>query len=217
MQDNEGRGDGLSDEEVDTALSAYEDDFRYLADQAGQLDDLDDLKNQVDDADPFAGQLEGILGEKAKAAAIVSPFRDARLLAAFCALDGIDADCLSSGKGAVAFLRDLDGQAPEDAAKTLTRSVRGLTVALAVNRADKMEAHLWINGRQGKACPPPLLFMQADDCVEDFLIGATNREALVHDGYVFVDASSMTAGQAEEIIRGAMTDGGPIASADDDE
>ena len=217
MQDNESRKDGLSDEEVDAALSAYEDDFRYLVDQADQLDDLDDLKNQVNDANSFTDQLEGILGEKAKAAAIVSPFRDARLLAALCALDGINADCLNSGKGAVAFLRDLNGQAPENSARVLTQSVRGLIVVLVVNRADKMEAHLWINGQQGKACSPPLLFMQADDCVEDYLIGATNREALVHDGYVFVDTSSMTAEQAQEIIQSAMTDGGPIVSGDDGE
>lgn len=172
--------DGMSDEEVAKALEGYEADFK--------------------DLDPFTTELGGILGDKAKAAVIVTPLGTPDLLAAFCVLADISAWCVGSPKGAVAILKNLEGSSPESAAKDITVVVSGLSVVLAVNRADKMEAHLWFNGEEGDEFSPPILFMSIADFVEDYMIGATDIDGLRTAGIDLVDSGSMSRGEALKII-----------------
>jgi hypothetical protein len=172
-------GDHLSDEEVNKALKGYEHEF--------------------DQMDAFDAQLEGILGERAKSAAILTPLRSQRLLAAFCALCGIKADCVGSQDGAVALLTQLDGQAPEHAAASLTHLISGLSVILIVNRADKLEAKPWIDGKSGEKVPPPVVLAQEPQFVEDYLIGVEGRKSihLQHDGIM---SDGMNRDQASKVI-----------------
>lgn len=172
-------GDQLSDEEVNKALKSYEHEF--------------------DQMDAFDAQLEGILGERAKAAAILTPLRSQRLLAAFCALCGIKADCVGSQDGAVALLTQLDGQAPEHAAASLTHLISGLSVILIVNRADKLEAKPWIDGKSGEKVPPPVVLAQEPQFVEGYLIGVEGRKSihLQHDGIM---SDGMDRDQASKVI-----------------
>ena len=48
------------------------------------------------------------------------PVLPAELLAAFCQLSDISAACIGANQGAVAVLKNLDGDGPEAAAKDLT-------------------------------------------------------------------------------------------------
>ena len=50
-------------------------------------------------------------------ALIVTRIASADLLAAFCQLSDISAACIGANQGAVAVLKNLDGEAPEAAAK----------------------------------------------------------------------------------------------------
>ena len=80
---------------------------------------------------------------------IITRLASARLFAAFCQLSDISAQCLASPQGAVAVLRNLDGDGPEAAIKDLTTVVSGMPAVLAINRADKLEATMYVEGKAG--------------------------------------------------------------------
>jgi hypothetical protein len=179
---NEGEGsDNLSDQDVAKALEGFEDEFK----------DIDD---------PFESELEGILGDKAKAAMLITPLGQPELLSAFCVLADVSAFCIGSEQGAVAILKNLDGTAPEAAAKDLTTVISGLSVVLAINRADKLEAKLWINGEAGSDFAPPLLFMNVAEFVEDYMIGSVDLDGLRANGLAITDSGEMSRGEALKVI-----------------
>jgi hypothetical protein len=183
--------DNLSDQDIAKALAGYEEDFK----------DLDGFEaDELKDVDPFESELEGILGNKAKAAVLITPLQQPELLSAFCVLAGVSAYCIGATQGAVAVLKDLEGSSPEGAAKDLTTVISGLSVVLAVNRADKLEAKLWINGEQGSDFAPPLLFMNVAEFVEDYMIGSTDLAGLKTSGLTIVDSGEMTRGEALKVI-----------------
>ena len=106
----------------------------------------------------FEDELQGLLGNRAKVAVIITRLTSPRLLSAFCELSDISAQCIGSAQGAVAVLRNLDGDGPEAAVKDMTIVVAGMPAILAVNRADKLEATMYVEGRAGKTFAPPVLF-----------------------------------------------------------
>ena len=176
--DRHGGDDGFdddihfSDEELEAALDGFEKEFRDSnaaagepandaaadspADDAGAADS--GQAQEADTAAAFDDELQGLLGNKAKAAVLITRVASARLLAAFCQLSDVSADCIGSEEGAVAILRNLDGDGPEVAARDLTIVVSGMSLVLAVNRADKLEATVYLQGKPGQTIAPPLLF-----------------------------------------------------------
>ena len=137
--DRHGGDDGFdddihfSDEELEAALDGFEKEFRDSnaaagepandvaadspADDAGAADS--GQTQEADTATAFDDELQGLLGNKAKAAVLITRIASARLLAAFCQLSDVSADCIGSEEGAVAILRNLDGDGPEVAARDL--------------------------------------------------------------------------------------------------
>lgn len=140
----------------------------------------------------FEDELAGLLGNKAKTAAVITRLNSAELLAAFCQLADVSATCLASAQGAVAVLRNLDGDGPEAAARDLTRVVSGLGTILAVNRADKLEATLYVNGTPGEQIPPPILFTSTAPFVEDLLLGISTLDAVERQGVEHADSSDFS-------------------------
>ena len=108
------------------------------------------MADVVDPSLGFDNELAGLLGNKAKVALIVTRLASAELLAAFCQLSDISAACIGANQGAVAVLKNLDGDGPEAAAKDLTTVVSGMAVILAVNRADKLEVAMYVQGEAGQ-------------------------------------------------------------------
>lgn len=225
FKDAHGADDHLSDQDIAKALADFEEEFKDFdtsgadtannADGATSADDADDAQNgahgdahSTDDddldtlkqLDPFESELEGLLGNKAKAAVLITPLQQPELLSAFCVLSDISASCIGTQQGAVALLKNLDGASPEAAAKDLTTVIAGLSVVLAINRADKLEAKLWIDGKPGSDFAPPLLFMQVADFVEDFMIGSTDLNGLRVNGLTILDSGSMSRGEALKVI-----------------
>jgi hypothetical protein len=148
----------------------------------------------------FDEELQGLIGNKAQTAAIVTRLASAQLLAAFCQLSDISADCLASDQGAVAVLRNLDGDAPEAAVKDLTTVVSGMPAILAVNRADRLESTLYLQGEAGQSFAPPILFASTPEFVEDLMLGIDAVRDLKAQGFHVVDSSSLSHEDAMKVI-----------------
>ena len=128
-----------SDANDDTADKASADSGQPMTDDVtGSVADAvnEAMADVVDPSLGFDNELAGLLGNKAKVALIVTRLASAELLAAFCQLSDISAACIGANQGAVAVLKNLNGDGPEAAAKDLTTVVSGMAVILAVNRAD---------------------------------------------------------------------------------
>ncbi|KFI99000.1 hypothetical protein [Bifidobacterium subtile] len=154
----------------------------------------------ADSALDFDEELRGLVGDKAKGAALITRLASARLLAAFCQISDISADCIGSDQGAVAVLRNLDGDAPESAAKDLTTVVSGMAAVLAVNRADKLDSTLYLHGEAGQTFAPPILFASAPDFVEDLMLGIASLADLREQGLHIIDSASLDHDAAMAII-----------------
>ncbi|WEV73570.1 hypothetical protein OZX74_06545 [Bifidobacterium sp. ESL0798] len=130
----------------------------------------------------FDEELEGLLGNRAKVAVLITRLISAELLAAFCQIADISADCIADENGAVAILHNLDGDAPEGAARDLTSVVNGMPAVLSVNRADKLVSTLYMGGEPGQQFAPPVLFATTPKCVEDLMLGITDVSRLKEQG-----------------------------------
>lgn len=218
--DRHGGDDGFdddihfSDEELEAALDGFEKEFRDSnaaagepandaaadspADDAGAADS--GQAQEADTAAAFDDELQGLLGNKAKAAVLITRVASARLLAAFCQLSDVSADCIGSAEGAVAILRNLDGDGPEVAARDLTIVVSGMSLVLAVNRADKLEATVYLQGKPGQTIAPPLLFTSTAPFVEDLLLGITDEDGLIGTGMKVEQSADLDRDQAMAVI-----------------
>ena len=141
----------FSEEELEAAMAGFEREFneaeaaKQRESQAEKTDDdsdAADVLNAAQSSLQFEDELQGLLGNRAKTAVIITRLTSPQLLAAFCQISDISAQCVGSEQGAVAILRNLDGDGPEAAARDITTVVAGMPVILAVNRADKLEAIL---------------------------------------------------------------------------
>ncbi|WEV46232.1 hypothetical protein OZX62_07230 [Bifidobacterium sp. ESL0690] len=151
---NPGSGSGVNSENGNTEQSD-----RKITDELDQMD--------------FDEELEGLIGNRAKVAILITRLISSELLAAFCQIADISADCMADENGAVAILHNLDGDAPENAARDLTQVVNGMPVVLSVNRADKLVSTLYVSGEPGQQFAPPVLFTTTPRCVEDLMLGIT--------------------------------------------
>ncbi|MBT1165133.1 hypothetical protein [Bifidobacterium felsineum] len=210
----------FSDEELEAALAGFEKEFADedastadAANASADTDSVDDadvanvadavneaMADVVDPSVGFDNELAGLLGNKAKIALIVTRIAAADLLAAFCQLSDISAECIGSNQGAVAVLKNLDGDGPEAAAKDLTTVVSGMAVVLAVNRADKLEATMYMQGEAGQTFAPPVLFNSTPRFVEDLMLGIVPLVQLKSQGFEVVNSAELDHDKAMEII-----------------
>ena len=148
----------------------------------------------------LANSATSLRGNKAKCAIIITQLRSARFLAALCSLTDISAQCIDSQNGACAVLRELDGSGPEDAVRGLTEAVNGLAAVLAVNRADKVDMHLWVGGKEGTSYAPPIILSSAPLFVEDMLTGSLTVQEVISEGTHVEDSGSISKVEAYGII-----------------
>lgn len=208
--DDFGDGTHISDEELRAAMADFEQQFAH--DEAGSDAGSDAGAGSAADAPDggdasgaeavldFDDELQGLLGNRAKVAAIITRLASAELLAAFCQLSDVSATCLEHSDGAVAVLRNLDGDGPEAAVRDLTTVVSGMPAILAVNRADKLEATLYIKGEPGQTFAPPILFTVTPPFVEDLMLGIADVPALVGQGVRAVESGDLDREAAMKVI-----------------
>lgn len=206
--------DGMhfSEEELEAAMAGFEKEFQD-AEASKQPDDgsaepsddrqsqdADDVLSEAENSLSFDDELQGLLGNRAKVAVIITRLTSAQLLAAFCQLSDISAQCIGSPQGAVAVLRNLDGDGPEAAVKDLTTVVSGMPAILAVNRADKLEATMYMQGAAGQTFAPPVLFTSTASFVEDLMLGITDMDGLRDGGTSIIDSASLSRDDAMKIL-----------------
>ena len=185
-----------SDANDDTADKASADSGQPMTDDVtGSVADAvnEAMADVVDPSLGFDNELAGLLGNKAKVALIVTRLASAELLAAFCQLSDISAACIGANQGAVAVLKNLDGDGPEAAAKDLTTVVSGMAVILAVNRADKLEVAMYVQGEAGQSFAPPVLFTST-------MLGIVTLNQLKTQGFEVVDSAGLDHDQAMQIL-----------------
>ena len=211
--------DGMhfSEEELEAAMAGFEQEFKDAeatkderADnppskasdnaESSESSGIDDMLNAAEDSLKFEDELQGLLGNRAKVAVIITRLTSPRLLAAFCELSDISAQCIGSAQGAVAVLRNLDGDGPEAAVKDMTIVVAGMPAILAVNRADKLEATMYVEGKAGKTFAPPVLFTSTAPFVEDLMLGITDMNALEQADMTIFDSADLDRDAAMSII-----------------
>lgn len=162
--------------------------------------DIPDDASEIDPSVGFEDELAGLIGNKAKRAALITRIASAELLAAFCQLSDISADCVGSNQGAVAVLRNLDGDGPEAAAKDITTVVSGMSVILGVNRADKLEVTMYAGGKPGPTLAPPILFNSTPRFVEDLMLGIVTAAQLKEQGLEVIDSGRFDHASAMQVI-----------------
>jgi hypothetical protein len=218
---NDNGDNHISDEEIERALADFENEFQEQETSSDHETSGDDTDTEVGadllDHHAFEQELQGLIGNQAKAAVIITRLASAELLAAFCQLADLSACCLDASEGAVAVLKNIDGDGPEAAVKDLTAVVSGLSAVLVVNRADTLEAKLWIDGQCGQSFPPPVLFATSPSFVEDLLIGTSDVSMLKEQGVRICDSGELNRDKAISIIaahirfnKGNQTDSGSI-------
>ncbi|NMN01694.1 hypothetical protein [Bifidobacterium panos] len=205
----------FSDEELEAAVAGFEKEFAgESGETSGSVTDAPDalgapdmenveIPDDASEIDPSVGfdeALAGLLGDKAKMAALVTRVASAELLAAFCQLADISADCVGSNQGAIAVLRNLDGDSPEAAAKDITTVVSGMSVILGVNRADKLQIMLYAGGKAGSELAPPVLFNSTPRFVEDLMLGITTVAQLKTRGFEVIDSGRYDRASAMRVI-----------------
>ncbi|MCL2594328.1 MAG: hypothetical protein FWD83_02225 [Promicromonosporaceae bacterium] len=111
-------------------------------------------------------------------AVLVTPIDSAKALAATCSLEGIAADVVESEVGALVVLRDLDGDALEQAATTITSRIMGVLMVLVTRRQGQVTAMRFANGESHGEVSLALLLANAPEEVEDLLLGPVDLAAL---------------------------------------
>lgn len=75
-----------------------------------------------------------------------------------------------------------------------------MPVILAVNRADELEATLYVEGESGQTFAPPVLFTSTASFVEDLMLGITDLDGLKDSGLTIVDSADLDRDDAMKVI-----------------
>ncbi|WP_129783227.1 hypothetical protein [Promicromonospora panici] len=115
-------------------------------------------------------------------AALITQIAGAEPLAAASSLAQLDLDAVPTSVGAVGVLKDLAGDAPEQAAAAISQLVRGVPLVLVTRTGEQMTAVRFADGVRGDELAPGLVLGGAPESVVDLLTGATSVADL--DGVV---------------------------------
>lgn len=106
-------------------------------------------------------------------AALITQIAGAEPLAAASSLAQLDLDAVPTSIGAVGVLKDLAGDAPEQAAAAISQLVRGVPLVLVTRTGEQMTAVRFADGVRGDELAPGLVLGGAPENVVDLLTGAT--------------------------------------------
>jgi|GEM_PF-469773 len=124
--------------------------------------------------DDLSGLDPTTLTEKAKRelAILVTRVAFPSALAGACALAGIEADVVGTEAGAVAMLRQIDDEAPEQAATAITQVVRGVPALLVTKSEGQISVSQFLDGKDTGPLPPAVVLTSAAEIVEELIVGA---------------------------------------------
>ena len=172
-------------DEFDDIFGEYEKEFEDGEKQAGSGKEKKDGKEQKGNKqakeDEFGdlSELSKMMGVKPKNAAIISGL-DKISLCSMCTLCEIPADCFDGNHGSFAVL-DVKDRDPEEDARILTQTFRGLEAVLIVNRDQNLSAKVYKEGKEQEKLAPPLILFEFPT-LKNYLVGISNLSELKGEG-----------------------------------
>lgn len=190
-------------DEFDDIFGEYEKEFEDGEKQAGSGKEKKDGKEQKGNKqakeDEFGdlSELSKMMGVKPKNAAIISGL-DKISLCSMCTLCEIPADCFDGNHGSFAVL-DVKDRDPEEDARILTQTFRGLEAVLIVNRDQNLSAKVYKEGKEQEKLAPPLILFEFPT-LKNYLVGIANLSELKGEG-TSVNSLSLTKEEALTLLK----------------
>mgnify|MGYP003299462315 CR=1 FL=1 len=190
-------------DEFDDIFGEYEKEFEDGEKQAGNGKEKKDGKEQKGNKqakeDEFGdlSELSKMMGVKPKNAAIISGL-DKISLCSICTLCEITADCFDGNHGSFAVL-DVKDRDPEEDARILTQTFRGLEAVLIVNRDQNLSAKVYKEGKEQEKLAPPLILFEFPT-LKNYLVGIANLSELKGEG-TSVNSLSLTKEEALTLLK----------------
>ena len=110
-------------------------------------------------------------------AAVLTPLKDANMLAALCTISDCEVDAFPTDGGVIAAIagKQLGGKvspgAGESAAEKLSLLLPGLPIVLVTRADGQLTATRYVSGQAQEQIPPGLLLSSAEDAVVDIFTG----------------------------------------------
>ena len=189
-------------DEFDDLFGEYEKEFEDGEKQAGsgkEEKEEEEQKGKPAKEDEFGdlSELSKMMGVKPKNAAIISGL-DKISLCSMCTLCEIPADCFDGNHGSFAVL-DVKDRDPEEDARTLTQTFRGLEAVLIVNRDQNLSAKVYKEGKEQEKIAPPLILFEFPT-LKSYLVGISNLSELKGEG-ASVNSLSLTKEEALTLLK----------------
>ena len=191
-------------DEFDDLFGEYEKEFEDREKQEkgeeGKKEGEEGVKeNKQAKEDEFGdlSELSKMMGVKPKNAAIISGL-DKISLCSMCTLCEIPADCFDGNHGSFAVLNVKDRD-PEEDARTLTQTFRGLEAVLIVNRDQNLSAKVYKEGKEQEKIAPPLILFEFPT-LKSYLVGISNLSELKGEG-ASVNSLSLTKEEALTLLK----------------
>lgn len=190
-------------DEFDDIFGEYEKEFEDGEKQAGNGKEKKDGKEQKGNKqakeDEFGdlSELSKMMGVKPKNAAIISGL-DKISLCSMCTLCEIPADCFDGNHGSFAVL-DVKDRDPEEDARILTQTFRGLEAVLIVNRDQNLSAKVYKEGKEQEKLAPSLILFEFPT-LKNYLVGIANLSELKGEG-TSVNSLSLTKEEALTLLK----------------
>ncbi|MBO6049897.1 MAG: hypothetical protein J6O91_01140 [Aeriscardovia sp.] len=190
-------------DEFDDLFGEYEKEFedgeKQEKGKEGEKEGEEREENKQAKEDEFGdlSELSKMMGVKPKNAAIISGL-DKISLCSMCTLCEIPADCFDANHGSFAVLNVKDRD-PEEDARVLTQTFRGLEVVLIVNRDQNLSAKVYKEGKEKEKVAPPIILFEFP-ALKNYLVGISNLSELKGEE-ASVNSLSLTKEEALTLLK----------------
>ena len=190
-------------DEFDDLFGEYEKEFedgeKQEEGKEGEKEGEEREENKQAKEDEFGdlSELSKMMGVKPKNAAIISGL-DKISLCSMCTLCDIPADCFDANHGSFAVLNVKDRD-PEEDARVLTQTFRGLEVVLIVNRDQNLSAKVYKEGKEKEKVAPPIILFEFP-ALKNYLVGISNLSELKGEE-ASVNSLSLTKEEALTLLK----------------
>ncbi|MBO7717560.1 MAG: hypothetical protein J6S17_01940 [Aeriscardovia sp.] len=190
-------------DEFDDLFGEYEKEFedgeKQEEGKEGEKEGEEREENKQAKEDEFGdlSELSKMMGVKPKNAAIISGL-DKISLCSMCTLCEIPADCFDANHGSFAVLNVKDRD-PEEDARVLTQTFRGLEVVLIVNRDQNLSAKVYKEGKEKEKVAPPIILFEFP-ALKNYLVGISNLSELKGEE-ASVNSLSLTKEEALTLLK----------------
>lgn len=119
--------------------------------------------------------------------ALFTPIQNGRVLAAVCALNGVNGQTIETSAGAFAVLDHTSPGAVDTAGQVVSAFVKTQPILAMERRAGQITVRRWLEGAKGDTLPPGLALDEAPGVITTLMTGTQTIDeiALTHPGKVF--------------------------------